>query len=702
VASQIVSLPEPHRWLRLSEWILLALLAVQMGTRAMPKAWRTLNTDFPNYYLTANLIHEHYDTSRVYEWLWFQRQKDHRGIDQRIVTMVPITPFSTLVVYPFASLPALAAKHCWLIANIGLLFATIWLVQLLTQLPWQSIALVAGLSFPLRVNFLLGQYYVFLLFLLTLACWLYIHQKRFLAGAMVGLGAALKIFPVVYLLYFLRKRDIRAFVGGVVGILSAGAVSIFVFGWELHRVYLFQVLPSVLRGEGLDPYNLQAASLSSLLHRLFIYEPQLNQHPAVNAPWLFAVLHPLLQMALMAPVLLLVASRKSSPRRVRMEWAAILIACLAMSTSAASYLFVLLILPVCLLWGVLRSEKTNHWPLAILLPLYVAAGFLGGSNTGGERWMALLAVPRLYVLIVLCVFAYALLVREQAHEDASRDLFPWSIALLAVLTFGIASNLRHQNGLYGDYPNRISLPRNVLMAVHPAARGNAVLFVALLSDGYHSAVARLNTVQFSSPSRDDQLAVAARNGQQWIEQVGTESIIMSNSEQGSDIRNSESPVLSPDGQQLAFLREERGRARIWVQVLGQSNEISRPLTSPEFNVLEMTYLPAGGLIFSAVTTGQPALFKVNQIGDVQSLNLRGTRYPSVSPDGQWLAYSELQRGNWNLWLLNLGSGQRQRLTHAACNNTEPTWTSDSQTLIYASDCGRALWFSALCRLRINH
>jgi Tol biopolymer transport system component len=116
----------------------------------------------------------------------------------------------------------------------------------------------------------------------------------------------------------------------------------------------------------------------------------------------------------------------------------------------------------------------------------------------------------------------------------------------------------------------------------------------------------------------------------------------------------------------------------------------------------MTYLPAGGLIFSAITAGQPALFKVNQIGDVQSLNLRGTRYPSVSPDGQWLAYSELQRGNWNLWLLNLGSGQRQRLTHAACNNTEPTWTSDSQTLIYASDCGRALWFSALCRLRINH
>ena len=365
---------EPRKWLRIAEWMLFALLAGQIGIRTLPSAWRTLNTDFPNYYLTARLAHEHYDTSRVYEWIWLQRQKDHRDIDQRIVGMVPITPFSTLVVYPLTSMPALAAKHCWIILNLGLLFATAVLLRSLTQLQWRRIALVIALNFSLRVNFLYGQYYVLLLFLLTLSCWLYVRQRRLLAGVVIGLAAGLKIFPIVYLLYFLRKKDLRAFIGGAIGALGTAIVSIITFGWELHRTYLFQVLPASLRGEGLDPYNLRAASLSSLLHRLFIYEPLLNQHPAVNAPWMFAVFHPLLQMAILAPALLLANPNETSPRQLHLEWAAVLLASLAISTSPGSYLFTLLILPACLILGSLQQEKP-FLSFAILLPLYVAAGF---------------------------------------------------------------------------------------------------------------------------------------------------------------------------------------------------------------------------------------------------------------------------------------------------------------------------------------
>ncbi|MBB5329790.1 hypothetical protein [Tunturiibacter gelidoferens] len=71
--------------------MLVVLLAIQMGVRTLPKAWHTLNNDFPNYYMTASLVHERYDTSRIYDWVWFQRQKDHRDIDQRMVGMTPLT-----------------------------------------------------------------------------------------------------------------------------------------------------------------------------------------------------------------------------------------------------------------------------------------------------------------------------------------------------------------------------------------------------------------------------------------------------------------------------------------------------------------------------------------------------------------------------------------------------------------------------------
>lgn len=690
---------ELRRWLRIGEWVVFALLAAQMCVSTLPDAWRKLNTDFPNYYLTARLARERYDTSRIYEWIWLERQKDHRDIDQRIVGMVPITPFSTLIVYPLTTLPALAAKRCWIILNLGLLFAALFLLRDLTQLPWGRIALVAALSVPLRVNFLYGQYYVLLLFLLTLACWLYGLQRRFVSGLVVGIAAGLKVFPVLYLLYFLRKRDLRAFAGGVVGGLGAAVASVVAFGWELHRVYLFQVLPRVLRGEGLDPYNLRAASLSSLLHRLFIYEPLLNLHPAVNAAWLFAVLYPVLQMALIAPGLLLAVSNETRPERIRLEWAAILLVSVATSTSASSYLLTLLILPACLVLASLQREKP-YLSYAVLLPLYVVAGVLGGTNEGGEGWSALLAVPRLYVLVLFCVFIFVLLIRERTGESSRLDRPAWAGALTLVVVLGIASNLRHQQGLYADYAWRISAPKDIYMAVDPAVQEDAIPFIAMLGDGYHWAVNRADDVEFSSASKDDYLAVTAADGERWVERTGLESTVVSLVE-GRDVREAESPVASFDGRWLAFLREDRGRGRVWVGARERPNETARLVSPPEFNVLEMAFLPDGRLVFAASSGGRPGLFVADRSGRVRSLGLDDARYPAVSPDGRWLAYSGMEGGSWNLWLRDLSDGRTQRVTHAACNDVEPAWGADSRTLVYASDCGRALWFTALCRRTIS-
>jgi Glycosyltransferase family 87/WD40-like Beta Propeller Repeat len=700
IDSQVASRPLTSRWLPFFEWILFALLAAHMGLHSLPKAWRTLNTDFPNYYLTASLVREHSDTSRVYEWTWLQRQKDHRNIDQRVVGMVPITPFSTLIVSPLTALPALAAKHYWLIVNLGLLFATAFLLRTLTNLPWRRIGLVAALSFPLRINFLFGQYYVLLLFLLTLSCWLYIRQRQFLAGVAVGLAAGLKIFPIVYLLYFLRKKDLKAVAGGVLGALGSAAVSVVVFGWQLNRTYLQQVMPAVLRGEGLDPYNLQAASVASLLHRLFIFEPQLNPHPAWNAPWLFAVLHPLFQMAVVAPALLLAAPNETSPQRVRLEWAALLLASLAISTSPSSYLFTLLILPACLLLESIQHES-RIWT-AILLPLYAITGYLSGNNDRGEGWAALFAVPRLYAILLLCAFAYALLIKQQPRRRMRVNQPAWAAALAAVLIFNIASNLRHQQGLYVDYQHRIAAEKDTMMTVSPAVQNDSTLFIALLHDGYHSAIQRLGQTQFSVSSHDDQLAITASNSESWVEQTGKNQSTLVSSKPGREtIQQSESPVASHDGRWLAFLREDHGKAHLWLRTLDSPSQADTPITPPTLNVLETSFLPNGDLVLAADSESQPSLYVADQAGHIRPLGINHARYPSVSPDGRWLAYSELQNGNWNLRLHSLDNGQTRKLTDAACNAIQPAWAADSQTLLYASDWGRGLWFTALSQQRIS-
>ena len=687
------------RWLYLVEWVALVLLTVQFAVRTLPDAWKTLNTDFPNYFVTASLVRAHADTSRVYEWVWIERQKDHLQLDQRIIGMVPITPFSTLAVYPLTRLPALTAKHWWNLFNLGLLAATAMLIRGMTGIAWRRILLVVAVNFALRLNFMYGQYYVLLLFLLTLACYLYLRQRRFLSGVAIGIAAGLKIFPVIFLLYFLRKRDWRAFAGGAVAGLAAALVSIAVFGWELHRVYLAQVLPASLRGEGLDPYNLSAASLSSLLHRLFVYEPQLNPHPAINVAWLFAIFHSVLQMLVMAPALLLAERGNTDARRVRLEWAAIVAASLAISTSPGTYLFTLLILPVCLMLEVLPRGK--HYVFkAVLAGAYAVATFMSGAGQGYEGWLSLLAVPRLHALLVLCVLAYVLLVRQRSFRLVTWDRVAWAGVLGALMIFSVVGNLRHQRGLYEDYQYRVVAPEGSYMTVHPAAQGDGVAFVSMRGDGYHSGMDAKGAVSFSPSSADDELAVAASERERWVERVGRESSVISSDAGRPVIERAESPVVSPDGRWLAYLRVEQGRGRVWVRVLDEAAAPDAPATPVEMNVMEMSFLPGGGMVLAASLGGRPGLFMAGRNGQVRSLGLTDARYPAVSRDGQWLAYSQLERGSWRLWLRDLRTGSQLQISHAECNNMEPAWAADSKTLYYASDCGRAQWFSVICRRRV--
>jgi hypothetical protein len=679
--------------------------------RSLPGAWRTLNTDFPNYYVAASLVREHVDTSRVYEWIWFARQKDYRAIDQRIAGMVPLTVFSTLFVYPLTYLPPLTAKHCWIVFNLALLLGIAGLLRATTGLPWRRVALLIALSFPMRVNFLYGQFYVLLLFVLTLACFLYLHQRSFAAGAAVGVAVALKVFPVLLLLYFLRKRDLKAFAGGVVAGLGSLIVSVAVFGWQAHRVYLFQVLPRTLRGESVDPYNLKAASFSSLLHRLFVYEPMLNPHPAIPAAWLFAVLHPLVQMAVIAPAVLLAVPREGSPRRIRLEWAAMLVAMLAISTSATSYLFTVLILPACLLLGTLPPKRPQLFSGGVLV-LYAVTGALAGTNAGHQGWAALLAVPRLYLILTLCLIAYAQLEWRRSGGAAKADRLRWGFALGVLLAVGIAANLRQLPGLYDDYGSRVVAPSNAYMTVNPAPAGDGVHFISMLGDGYHSGVQARDSVQFSQSSDVDQLSLtAADNAEAWVEETRRSSTLipLSGAAAGGTIFDASNPAVSQDGRRLAFVRSDRGRGRIWVHTFDAPQGADVPVTPPVLNVMEMSFLTRDGslrkngpgeMIFSAATDGRPSLFLVDQSGRVSTFGAEEARYPAVSPDGRWLAYSRLDGGNWNLLLRDLSSGETRRLTHAACNRTEPAWAADSKSLFYSSDCGRALWFPVICKRRV--
>src|SRR5262252_9113325 len=100
------------------EILILSVLIAVFAWRSFVPAWHSLNTDFPSYYVAASLFTRGDSLSRVYDWTWFQRQKDHAGIENRVVAFNALTLYSALPIVPLTSFEPLSAKRYWLIINL--------------------------------------------------------------------------------------------------------------------------------------------------------------------------------------------------------------------------------------------------------------------------------------------------------------------------------------------------------------------------------------------------------------------------------------------------------------------------------------------------------------------------------------------------------------------------------------------------------
>src|SRR5271157_4772347 len=151
-----------------AEYLLLTFLLGLFLFRGFLPAWRSLNTDFRNYYVAARLYREGSSLLRVYNFTWFQRQKDHAGMGQFLVGFVPDTLLSALPIVPLAGLPPLTAKRVWLVINGGLLALSALVLVQITRLGGRRILIVMFLAVePLAKSFLFGQMHLLVFFLLA-------------------------------------------------------------------------------------------------------------------------------------------------------------------------------------------------------------------------------------------------------------------------------------------------------------------------------------------------------------------------------------------------------------------------------------------------------------------------------------------------------------------------------------------------------
>ena len=688
-----------------AEWILLAALLAVFAIYGFLPAWLTMNTDFPNYYVAAAIHRQGISLDRAYEWRWFQRQKDYLQVDQSLVGFAPHPPMVALPMLPLAGLPSLEAKRVWLLLNLGFLAIAVWILSRVTELGWRRLLLLTFLCvLPLRENFMFGQYYVVILLLLSVAYYAVCRGRRFTSGAVLAAAASLKIFPVFFLILFLRKRNWRAAAGMVAGGAVLAATSILIFGWSVHKVYLLEVLPRALHGDLVGPYVLQWNSFTALCHRLFLAEPELNPAPWMNSATAYSLVQAILATLLLFSFLFSTVD-DDTQHRTAWEWATFLPLLILLSSMPTAYHHCVLIFTVIVAVDWLRKAGKGRSAGVIAVLFAVAC----------------LPLPEFVFLNLqarlMAVFLLYLLLLYEAPARASGRVRVLGFAMAALfLTFLIFSNLRALRGRSEDFSRRLppvsagygtfSVAGSVI-----GSSATGLLVDEMMPRGYGALVLPGEITQ-RMPTPGDVLSVAMGPQSPFVyfELTGQRSQIfrLPRAELGHAdalpefVAEGYDPAISADGHWLAHLRAEHGQTVI---LLSHDGAPATPVAVLQNlgGVLEMSVTAEGNLILAAGGAADPHLSFVDVAsGEVRPLTeVRGAvRYPALSADGKWLAFSRRESGSWHLFVRDLAHGAEQQLTSAECNATSPSW-ENAQTLLYISDCGRGLALSAPVRVMLQ-
>jgi Glycosyltransferase family 87/WD40-like Beta Propeller Repeat len=651
------------------------------------RVWSGVPPDFPNYYAAARSTVNGTPLQAFYSYPDFQREIDRAGIDRQLGGYIPQTPLAVLPLLPLTGLAPIDAKRVWLVLNLSFLILTLWLFSRMTTFSVaQAWLIVFGGYLTLRQNFWLGQYYVFLLAMLTIAAWCLLRSRERPAAATLATAFVLKLYGAPFFLFLAAKRRFRTLVPLIVALLFFAALQIAIFGWHGTVFYLTQVLPRSLEGQTLNPYQSANNTFITLFRTLLIREPSLNPSPLLDSPAAFAFL----QCAFTLSVLLLPAlaawSRPGPATKTDLAWWSITL--LLVSPNTASYTFVLLALPAVLLLDVWPMRR---WPY-ILVPCFLLALPLRASASP--------FFPRAWLLL----FLFVVVGREYFRSIHARPM-AWSIVCILTLASGAAIFAAQLHESPADSATEIALQSAAVYSDFPIVTASGILYESIAPRQY--VVERWDGAGFEAfggdgdsfyPSTPDsgsrvyfEMFSGGRSSVAYFDfltrQYGAVATIHPNPAE---------PSVSHDGSMLALL--SNGALYVSDGTTDRRLNTSAPTHDPAFapgdkELLCVTTDAHGSQIVRIdLNTGNGEAL-IGSHGDLAK--------PSISPDRTTLAYASRQAGAWQIWTKSLTSGRMNQVTSGRCNSTSPAWTLDSTALIFASDCRRGLNLPALFRMSVN-
>jgi hypothetical protein len=338
-------------------------------------------------------------------------------------------PTSILLVVPFARLDYPAAVLAWNMASLAAFGLSLWIVAGQLRLgfyPWSVFPLIAILLIcsPFREQMMQGQLNLVLLLLLT-GTWASDRSGRpWLAGALLGAATAIKLFPGFVFIYFLIRRRWAVIGAGIVSCALLTALTVAVMGVDTFRGYIDDAMPQVQRLQS----SWINVSIPGFWVRLF--DPQ-NPLDHVQPLWRSPMLARSATWAcglLVVIVLGLVTRRARTRTEQDRAFGLSVTSMLLVSPITWHHYFLLLLLPVTLLW--LSLPRTGSARAAFLAlftvlffinPIQLADAFVPGGYSKGTAFpIHTLTVLSLQCYALVGLFAFcALTSRESTPQAAS-------------------------------------------------------------------------------------------------------------------------------------------------------------------------------------------------------------------------------------------------------------------------------------------
>jgi hypothetical protein len=669
-----------RRWVL---WIGAAAAIIFLLIPPLRWGWTHVETDFPNYYTAAVLLRQRAPLRNFYDWTWFQRQMNYAGTERQLGGYTPQPPLAMLPMVPLAGLSPQAAKQVWLSLDLIFLAAAIWMLSRMTRLPAAGLLLLALLGhYALAGNFELGQYYIFLLFLLTASCFLLLRGRDWMGGSLLGVILVMKGYGAPFLLYLAWKRRWRALAGMIVAGSALALFSIFWFGWQDNLYYVTGVFARAMAGESTDPYAAGLPTIYNMLRHTLSMEPELNPHPVANLPALCFFLQAALPLALLVFCLIALPRRDSPGEDLARELAWVIIVAFLISPHRAFYTGVVLLLPIALL-----LEKASRVWFAGLIAAYL---LLCVSLPQALSPL----FPTLWILIVLYV---AIGIKYWRNLRPAFAI----VACVGMLVISAVSAVRRINSFYREPPQkfeRVHVQPHAIYSASPAVSKNGVIYESIAEGRYllkrwqdgqlQNFAFEGHAVHPTVPLSGDSIyfeLIAHGHSQIMRYRMASKTLEQVVSADSNPIR----PSVSPNDDAIAFITSGRIALTTGATVNGPTP------------VHDVAWFPGDHRL---VYSGSSQIFVATTAGEsVQLTHDAGDHIePAVSPNGLMLAYTVVRGGNRQIWLREFASGKAWQLTEGNCNSYTSAWEPDSQALVFDSDCERGLGLGTLFRARLGH